>query len=83
MRQERGNGGGGSGGAILLQAYGQIVIGSGATVTAVGGPGGTGGSPVAGGAGGDGRIRLEDSDGAVITGGATVAPNPVAGVIGQ
>lgn len=80
-------GGAGSGGAIWLQAEGNIVISG--TLTATGGTGGTNGSfgtSGEGGSGGNGRIRLDDTDG-VITGGGSVTPsaqvNSVASVIAR
>lgn len=61
-----GGGGGGSGGAIWLQAAGALLVSG--SITALGGAVGTNDSGVVGlgGGGGDGRIRLDDGDGAIV-----------------
>ncbi len=51
-------GGGGSGGGILFQARTSLTLNAGATLTAVGGVGGTASGGRNGGVGGDGRIAL-------------------------
>lgn len=73
-----GAGGAGSGGAIWLMAQGNIVIGVSGIVQATGGVRGTNdsfglGDYGFGGAGGNGRIRLDDSDG-VVTNSGTISP---------
>lgn len=70
-------GGGGSGGTIFLQSGEDIIIDG--AIEAIGGNGGNGGQDGAGanaegGDGGDGRIRLDDGDGA-ITGAGSVTPS--------
>lgn len=62
-----GGGGGGSGGAIWLQAAGTLTISATGTLTATGGAIGINSSGFLGfgGNGGNGRIRLDDADGAI------------------
>lgn len=74
-----GGGGGGSGGAIWLQAAGALLVSSTGSINAAGGAGGINVSGFGtGGDGGDGRIRLDDGDGAiVIDPGGAVGPNAV------
>jgi hypothetical protein len=77
-----GAGGGGAGGAILMQARTSLTISSTATMTALGGAGGTMGSVVhgAGGAGGKGRITLMTFAGSTGDGTAAAsAPTPASG----
>lgn len=75
-----GCGGGGSGGAIWIQTLGELSVSG--TLRATGGPGGncteSGGD---GGAGGNGRIRLDDSNGSItITG--SVSPTADVNTVG-
>ena len=72
-----GGGGGGSGGAIWLQAGGDLTISATGKITTLGGLKGDNAFTYYGGDGGDGRIRLDDSDGIItINGSPTISPTP-------
>lgn len=72
-----GPGGGGSGGSILLIGSTSLTVDLGATMSAVGGAGGTSGDPVRdGGDGGDGRISLITFGGSPLPANSSVTITP-------
>lgn len=72
-----GGGGAGSGGGIWIQAAGDLVISSNGKITTLSGLKGDSLNGIFGGEGGDGRIRLDDGNGAIdIDPAATITPTP-------
>ena len=72
-----GSGGGGSGGAIWIQAAGDLTISATGKITTFGGLRGNNAIAYFGGEGGLGRIRLDDSDGAItIIGSPIISQTP-------
>ena len=75
--QFAGGGGAGSGGAIWLQAAGDLTVYSSGKTTTSGGRKGNNFDGYNGGDGGEGRIRLDDSDGIITTiGSPTISSSP-------
>ncbi|MCZ6690407.1 MAG: hypothetical protein O7H41_12450, partial [Planctomycetota bacterium] len=76
------SGGGGSGGAIHIQAGGSILLNGSGPLLGRAGPAGTasGSGSRSGGDGGQGRIRLQDSDG-IASGSGAIDPAPAQGAL--